>query len=262
MREARIALGLSLFYLGLVLLLPLAALLARVFQDPLGAVRALLAPRALHALGLSLGLAALAGALSLLLGFLFAWALVRGGVPGRRALEWALDLPLVLPTAVAGLTLTALFAPEGPYGRFLPLAYTPWGILVAMTFVALPFAARTLEAALLALPRELELVAQALGASPGATFRRVLLPALKAPLLSGYSLAFARALGEYGSVVFIAGNLPFRTETAPVLIAGYAESGEIPQAAALGLALMGLALFALTLLAFLERARLRRPRRA
>ena len=219
-----LSLGLGMAWLGLIVLLPLAALVVRAAG--LGAegwMRVLQDERVRAALFLSFGASALAAVLASLAGALVAWVIVRYRFPGRRLMDALVDLPFALPTAVAGIALTAIYSANGWVGRFfepngLKIAYAPAGIVIALVFIGLPFAVRTLQPVLETLGRDQEEAAASLGASRFTTFRRVVLPELAPALLTGFSLAFARALGEYGSVIFIAGNLPFKTEIAPLLI--------------------------------------------
>ena len=219
-----LSLGLGMAWLGVVVLLPLAALGVRAAG--LGAdgwLRAIGDPRAQAALKLSFGASLAAALLAALAGALVAWVVVRYRFPGRRLLDALVDLPFALPTAVAGIALTAIYAPNGWMGRLfaahdIKIAYAIPGIVIALVFIGLPFAVRTLQPVLETLGREQEEAAASLGASRITTLRRVILPELLPAMLTGFSLAFARALGEYGSVIFIAGNLPFKTEIAPLLI--------------------------------------------
>jgi len=219
-----LSLGLGMAWLGVVVLLPLLALAVHAAGlGTQGWLRAIHDDRVQAALKLSFGASFLAASLSLLAGALVAWVLVRYRFPGRRLLDALVDLPFALPTAVAGIALTAIYSPTGWVGRWLePLglkvAYTPVGIVLALVFIGLPFAVRTAQPVLEALGREQEEAAASLGASRWTTLRRVVLPELLPALLTGFSLAFARALGEYGSVIFIAGNKPYATEIAPLLI--------------------------------------------
>lgn len=216
-----LSLGFTLAYLSAIVLLPLAALVAKASGATAAQVwHTVSDPRVLASLRLSL-LASLGGALlNLVFGVLVAWVLVRYTFPGQRVVDAMVDLPFALPTAVAGIALTKLYAPEGWLGRLLPfqVAYTPLGVLVALAFIGLPFVVRTVQPVLEELDAQEEEAAACLGASRFQILRRVVLPHLAPALLSGFTLAFARALGEYGSVVFISGNLPFRTEIPPLLI--------------------------------------------
>lgn len=217
-------LGVGMLWLGLVVLLPLLALCVRAAG--LGADgwwRVLQDERVREALQLSFGAAAVAAVVASITGTLVAWVLVRYRFPGRRLLDALVDLPFALPTAVAGIALTAIHSSHGWLGRWIePLgvkvAYTPLGIVLALVFIGLPFAVRSVQPLLEALGREAEEAAASLGASRLQTVRRVVLPEVLPGILTGLSLAFARGLGEYGSVIFIAGNLPYKTEIAPLLI--------------------------------------------
>ena len=219
-----LGLGLGVAWLGLIVLLPLLALCVRAAGLGIdGWLHAVQDPRVLASLRLSFGAALVAALAALLTGALIAWVIVRYRFPGRRLLDALVDLPFALPTAVAGIALTAIHAANGWVGRWLEpagfkVAYAPAGIVIALVFIGLPFAVRTLQPVLEALGREHEEAALSLGASRLTTLRRVILPELLPALLTGFSLAFARGLGEYGSVIFIAGNLPHRTEIAPLLI--------------------------------------------
>jgi len=219
-----LSLGLGLGWLGVVILLPLSALVLHAAGLGLaGWLRALHDERVQAAVKLSFGASFAAALVAAFAGTLVAWVVVRYRFPGRRLLDAIVDLPFAMPTAVAGIALTALYAQNGWIGRWLePLglkvAYTPLGIVVALVFIGLPFAVRTLQPVLETLGREPEEAAASLGAGRFTTLRRVVLPELLPAILTGFSLAFARALGEYGSVIFIAGNLPYKTEIAPLLI--------------------------------------------
>ena len=219
-----ISLGLGMAWLGVVVLLPLAALAVRAAGLGLdGWWHAIGDPRVQAALKLSFGAALAAALLSAIAGTLVAWVVVRYRFPGRRLLDALVDLPFALPTAVAGIALTAIYAPNGWVGKWIEplgfkIAYALPGIVIALVFIGLPFAVRTLQPVLETLGREQEEAATSLGASRITTLRRVVLPELLPAMLTGFSLAFARGLGEYGSVIFIAGNLPFKTEIAPLLI--------------------------------------------
>ncbi|MFC0282914.1 sulfate ABC transporter permease subunit CysT [Camelimonas abortus] len=219
-----LALGYALTWLGLVVLLPLAALFLRASEAGVAGFTETLADgRVRHALWLSFGVSAIAAVTATLAGVVIAWALTRYSFPGRRAVDAMVDLPFALPTAVAGIALAALYAPDGWLGA--PLArlgwqvvYNPVGIFIALVFIGLPYAVRTVQPLIAELDRELEEAAATLGASRWQTVFQVIAPPLVPAALTGLALAYARALGEYGSVIFIAGNLPGVSEIAPLLI--------------------------------------------
>ena len=219
-----LALGYTLVYLSLVVLIPLSATFLKSAQLSLdGFLEAVASPRVLASYRLSFGAALLAATINAVLGLLVAWTLVRYRFPGRRLLDALVDLPFALPTAVAGIALTAVWARNGLLGDYLDalgfkLAYTPAGVVLAMVFIGLPFVVRTVQPVLAEFDPELEEAAACLGAARSQTFFRVILPALTPALLTGFTLAFARALGEYGSVIFIAGNLPMVSEITPLII--------------------------------------------
>lgn len=243
---ARPALGFATAYLGLVVLLPLSALVARGAALPAERWVALLtSPRVVAAFGLSLGAAAVAALVSGALGLLLAWVLVRHDFPGRRLIDAIVDLPFALPTAVAGIAMTTLYAPDGwlgaPLARLgLKVAFTRVGLVIALIFIGVPFVVRTLQPVLEDLGREGEEAAAMLGATPVQAFVRVVVPSLRPAWITGVTLAFARAIGEYGSVVFISGNMPMRTEIAPLLIMTKLEEYDYAGAAVLATALLAL----------------------
>jgi sulfate transport system permease protein len=264
-----LSLGLGMAWLGAVVMLPLLAL--AVSAAGLGAegwLRALRDERVQHALQLSFGAALVAALIALCVGALIAWVLVRYRFPGRRLIDALVDLPFALPTAVAGIALTAIYSENGWVGRFveplgLKIAYTPVGIVLALVFIGLPFAVRTVQPMLETLGREPEEAAASLGASRFTALRRVVFPELLPGLITGFSLAFARGLGEYGSVIFIAGNLPYKTEIAPLLVTirleEYDYGGAIAIAAVL-LAASFLCLLAINLIPLLFAHERRRNR--
>jgi sulfate transport system permease protein len=219
-----LTLGFTLVYLSLLVLIPLGALFLRTASlSPAELFDAVASPRALAAYRLSFGAAAIAAAVNAVFGLVVAWVLARYRFPGRDLIDALVDLPFALPTAVAGITLTTLLAKNGVLGsRLEPLgifaAYTPLGVVIALVFIGLPFVVRTLQPVLEDLESELEEAAASLGAGRWQIFRLVLLPAFWPAWVTGAALAFARALGEYGSVVFISGNMPMRTEIVPLLI--------------------------------------------
>ena len=241
----RLSLGFTLFYLSIVVLIPLAALIIRPWELGFdGFIHAVTQPRVLAALKLSFGAAAIAAIVNTVFGLLVAWALTRYRFPGHRLIDALVDLPFALPTSVAGIALCTLYAPNGWIGELLtPLgikvAYTPLGVVVALIFIGLPFVVRTLQPVLADLGREPEEAAATLGAARFQTFRRVILPALTPALITGGALAFARAVGEYGSVIFIAGNLPMKSEIAPLLIIIKLEQFDYAGAAAIGVVMLG-----------------------
>jgi sulfate transport system permease protein len=219
-----LTLGYTLVYLSLIVLIPLAAMFIHASQLTWDQFYAIVtAPRVLAALKLSFGTALYAAIINGIIGTLLAWVLVRYTFPGRKIIDAMIDLPFALPTAVAGIALTALYTPTGLVGQFaadmgFKIAYTPLGITLALTFVTLPFVVRTVQPVLADIPREVEEAAACLGAKPLQVFRYILVPALLPAWLTGFALAFARGVGEYGSVIFIAGNMPMKTEILPLLI--------------------------------------------
>ncbi len=250
--------GFTLFYLCVVVLLPLSAIFiktAGLGWD--GYVAVALSRRALLAYRLSFGAAAAAAAVNALFGLIVAWVLVRYEFPGKRIVNALVDLPFALPTAVAGIALTALYAPNGWLGsRLVPLgieiAFQPLGVVVALTFIGLPFVVRTVEPVLADLGADVEEAAASLGASRGVTFRRVILPAILPALLTGFALAFARGVGEYGSVIFIAGNLPFKSEIAPLLIVQQLEQFNYAGATAIAATMLAASFGALLVINLLQ----------
>lgn len=241
-----LTLGFATAYLGLIVLLPLAGLLAKAGTVGAGPAWAVLSdPRTLAAFRVSFLTSAAAAALCVPMGVLLAWVLERYPLPGRRMLDAAIDLPFALPTAVAGIALTTLYVPDGWLGGLLaPLgitvAFTPLGIGAALLFIGLPFVVRTVQPVLAGLDRAAEESAMILGAEPGQVFRRVVLPPLLPAVATGAALAFARAVGEYGSVIFIAGNRPGVSEIVPLLIVIKLEQFDYPGAALLGTAMLAL----------------------
>ncbi|MFM2044000.1 MAG: sulfate transporter permease subunit CysT [Pseudomonadota bacterium] len=234
-------LGFTLVYLSLIVLIPLSALALSAMQLGLdGFIAAVTKPRVIAAFRVSFGIALAAAAINAVFGLLVAWVLVRYRFPGRRIVDAMVDLPFALPTAVAGIALAALYAPNGWIGQFLPMqvAFTPLGILVALTFIGLPFVVRTVEPVLQDLEAEQEEAASLLGATRVQTFIRVILPAILPALLTGFALAFARGVGEYGSVIFIAGNLPMVSEIAPLLIVIQLEQYDYAGATAIGFSML------------------------
>jgi len=252
-----LSLGMTVTMLSLVVLIPLSGLVWKTAAlDGAALARAVLAPRALCAYRLSFGAALVAGSVNVVFGVLLAWVLTRYQFPGRALIDAAVDLPFALPTAVAGIALTTLYVPDGWLGRFLEphgfkVAFASTGVAVAMVFVGLPFVVRTVQPVLVDLDVHMEEVAATLGASRFTTLRKVILPAVFPAALTGFALAFARAVGEYGSVVFISGNMPGKTEIAPLLIITKLEQFDYAGATAIALVMLlasFVALFAINVL--------------
>jgi sulfate transport system permease protein len=239
-----LTLGYTMLYLSLLVLIPLSAVFIRSLGLGWGHFyEAVTAPRVVASLRLSFGASLIAASINVIFGLIVAWVLVRYTFPFKRLVDAMVDLPFALPTAVAGIALTALYAPNGWLGRWLlPLgikvAFTPLGIVVALTFIGLPFVVRTLQPVLEDLDREVEQAAATLGASAAQSFLRVILPALWPALLTGFALAFARAVGEYGSVIFIAGNMPMKSEVAPLLIVTKLEQYDYAGATAIAVVML------------------------
>jgi sulfate/thiosulfate transport system permease protein len=248
-----LAMGFTLSYLGLIVLIPISTLVLKSAGLTWGQFwTTTTGPRELAAYRLSFGAALVAAAANGVFGLLLAWVLERYRFAGKRLIDMLVDLPFALPTAVAGISLASVYAKDGWLGRWLEpagirVAYTPLGVIVALTFVGLPFVVRTVQPVLRELSPEIEEAAATLGAGRGQTFFRVLLPELLPAALTGLVLAFARALGEYGSVIFIAGNLPMRSEITPLLIMIKLEEYDYPGATAIALVFLA-ASFSLLLL--------------
>jgi sulfate transport system permease protein len=262
-----LSLGITLAYLAAIVIIPLTALAIRPWEIGLSGIwRTLTDERVAKALELSFSLSFYAAMLNAVLGLLIAWTLVRYEFPGRRILDALVDLPFALPTAVAGIALTAIYAPTGPLGSLaakvgLKTAYSPLGIFIALVFIGLPFVVRALQPVMQDLDKEVEEAAQTLGATDIQRVVFVIAPALLPALISGVTLAFARAVGEYGSVVFIAGNMPMKTEIAPLLIVIKLEQYDYAGAAAVGLAMLAISFGALVVLNVVQLAIARRGRR-
>src|SRR5882724_11297904 len=239
-----LSLGFTLFYLTTLVLVPLLALVLRPLSLGLdGFWAAISTPRVLASLRLSFGMALAAAVIDSIFGFIIAWVLVRYRFPGKGLLDAVIDLPFALPTAVAGIALSTLYAPNGWIGSLLiehgiRIAYTPWGVLVAMTFIGLPFTVRTLQPVLSEQGKDVEEVAATLGATRLQTIGRVVVPMLVPAMLTGAAMAFARGVGEYGSIIFIAGNLPMVSEIAPLLIVTKLEQYDYAGAAAIGVVML------------------------
>jgi sulfate transport system permease protein len=254
-----LTLGYTLVYLSLLVLIPLGAMFLKTTElswDQFWAI--ISSPRVLAALKLSFGTALAAALINGVCGTLLAWALVRYRFPGRKVIDAMIDLPFALPTAVAGIALTALYAPSGPVGVIaawfgIKIAYSSLGITLALTFVTLPFVVRTIQPVLADFPREVEEAASCLGAKPLQVFRHVLMPALLPAWLTGFALAFARGVGEYGSVIFIAGNMPMKTEILPLLIMVKLDQYDYAGATAIGVLMLVVAFILLLLINLLQR---------
>jgi sulfate/thiosulfate transport system permease protein len=254
-----LTMGFTLFYLSAIVLIPFAGLVIRTLELSWADFwRLATTPRALAAYRLTFGASLIAAVANAIFGTLLAWVLVRYEFPGRRFIDAMVDFPFALPTAVAGLTLANLFAANGWLGQFLvPLgikgAFTPLGIVIALTFVGLPFTVRTLQPVLENLEHEVEEAAATLGAGRLRTFASVVAPSLLPAVLTGFALALARAIGEYGSIVFISGNLPFQTEIAPYLIVMRLEEYDYAGAIALAVVLLACSFVLLGTINLLER---------
>ncbi|QRZ12174.1 sulfate ABC transporter permease subunit CysT [Paracoccus methylovorus] len=239
-----LGMGITLTMLSLIVILPVGALLARgISYGPEAVWTTINTPRVWAALYLSFRLSLFAALFNLVFGTLLAWVLARYEFPGRRLVDALVDLPFALPTAVAGIALTALYAPNGLFGSIAKdfggkIAYTQWGILIALIFVGLPFVTRTVQPVIAEIEQEVEEASATLGAGRFYTLYRVILPMLMPAALTGFALSLARAVGEYGSVIFIAGNLPLKTEIAPLLIVIKLEEFDYDGAAAIGIAML------------------------
>jgi sulfate transport system permease protein len=253
-----IGLGYAIFYLSLLVLVPLAACLIKAASlGPREFLEAAWTPRAQAAYALTIGVALIAAIINVLLGTVVAWTLVWYPFPGKRIIDALVDIPLALPTAVAGLVFASLYVPQGWIGQFLaPLgiqvAYTRLGIVLVLVFTGFPFVVRTVQPVLDDLDAEMEEAAAVLGASRWQTFRRVILPTLVSPALTGFALAFARGLGEYGSVIFISSNKMFETEIAPMLVLVRLEEYSYAEAAAIATVLLGFSFLLLAAINYLE----------
>jgi len=250
-----LTMGFTLFYLSVIVLIPLGGVIFKTLGIPWKDFWHLATTdRALAAYRLTFGASFVAALANVIFGSLLAWVLTRYVFPGRRFIDALVDFPFALPTAVAGLTLASLFAPNGWLGQWLvPLgikgAYTQLGVIIALTFVGMPFVVRTLQPVIENIEREVEEASATLGAGRLRTFVSVIAPSLLPPVITGFALAFARAIGEYGSIVFISGNLPFKTEIAPYLIVIRLEEFDIPGALALAVVLL---VFSFVLLAVIN----------
>jgi sulfate transport system permease protein len=251
--------GFTIFYLSVIVLIPLAALILRPAElGWSGFWAAVTAPRVLAALRLSFGAALIGAIINGIFGLITAWVLVRYRFPFRPLVDALIDLPFALPTAVAGIALTTLYAPNGWVGSLLaPLgikvAFTPLGVALALTFIGLPFVVRTVQPVLQDLEREVEEAAASLGANRFTVFRDIILPTILPALLTGFALAFARAVGEYGSVIFIAGNMPMKSEIAPLLIVIKLEQYDYAGASAIAVVMLAFSFLMLLALNLVQR---------
>jgi len=254
-----ITLGFAVAYLSIIVLLPLSALVLRPASLGLdGFLGVLTDSRVLAALRLSFGAAAIAALVNAFFGLIVAWILVRYDFPGKRIVDALVDLPFALPTAVAGIALATIYAPNGWIGGLvaplgIKIAFTPLGVLLALIFIGLPFVVRSLQPVLQDLDKEVEEAAVSLGANRAQTFRLVILPAILPALLTGFALAFARAVGEYGSVIFIAGNMPLVSEIAPLLIVIKLEQFDYAGAAAIGVIMLAASFLILLVINLVQR---------
>ncbi|HVP13215.1 MAG TPA: sulfate ABC transporter permease subunit CysT [Phycisphaerae bacterium] len=254
-----LTLGFAMAYLGLIVLIPLAGLFVKTAtMSWAGFWATTTEPRVLAAFRLSFGAALIAALVNVFFGLIVAWVLVRYRFPGRRLVDALIDLPFALPTAVAGISLTTLYAENGWIGQYLSawgikVAFTQLGVIVALTFIGLPFVVRTLQPVLEDFDPGVEEAAASLGASRAQTVRRVILPELWPVLLTGFALAFARALGEYGSIVFISGNMPMRTEIAPLLMVIKLEQFDYAGATALAVVMLAASFLLLLVINLLQR---------
>ncbi|HEY4317194.1 MAG TPA: sulfate ABC transporter permease subunit CysT [Herbaspirillum sp.] len=239
-----LSLGFTLFYLGLIVLIPLSAVFLKTFTMTWPAFwAAVTSDRVVASYRLTFGASLLAALINVFFGGVVAWVLVRYRFPGKKVIDALVDLPFALPTAVAGIALTALYATNGWIGRYLDMigikvAFTPLGVLVALTFIGLPFVVRTVQPVLEDVERELEEAAASLGAHPLQTFSRVIFPTIAPALLTGFALSFARATGEYGSVIFIAGNMPMVSEITPLFIVTKLEQYDYAGATAIAVVML------------------------
>jgi sulfate transport system permease protein len=254
-----LTLGFSMVYLSLIVLIPLSAIIVSAARIDAGQFwTTVTSPRVLASYRLSFAASFAAATINAVFGLLVAWVLVRYRFPGRKLLDALIDIPFALPTAVAGIVLTTIYAPTGWMGQWLAplgfkIAFTPVGIIIALTFIGLPFVVRTVQPVLEDLGRELDEAAASLGASRFQAFRLVIFPELLPSLLTGFALAFARALGEYGSVVFISGNMPMKTEIVPLLIITKLEQYDYAGATAIAMVMLVLSFILLLAINLLQR---------
>jgi len=263
-----LALGFTLLYVGLIVLIPLSAAFIKTASLTWPVfLETVTTPRVMASYRLSFGASFLAALINTVFGFIVAWVLVRYSFPGKRIIDALVDLPFALPTAVAGIALTAVYAPNGWLGQYLvPLgikvAFTPLGVLVALTFIGLPFVVRTIQPVLQDFEREAEEAAASLGATRWQTFFRVILPDILPATVTGFALAFARALGEYGSVIFIAGNVPLVSEITPLLIISKLEQYDYVGATAIAVVMLSVSFVLLLIINALQAWAQRRDSKA
>ncbi|WP_428912511.1 sulfate ABC transporter permease subunit CysT [Niallia sp. Krafla_26] len=253
-----LSLGFTSLYLSLLVLIPLSMVFIQTSQLGWGEfIDIVTSERVLHSYKISFGTAIAAAAINAVFGLIVAWVLVRYTFPGKRILDALIDLPFALPTAVAGITLTTLYSTNGWIGQFfepfnIQIAFSPLGITLALTFIGLPFIVRMVQPVLQDIENEVEEAAESLGASPFQIFRKVIFPQILPALLSGFSLAFARGLGEYGSVVFIAGNMPMKTEIAPLMIMTKLEQFDYTGATAIAVVMLIISFLCLILINLIQ----------
>jgi sulfate transport system permease protein len=251
--------GLVTAYLSLIVLIPLAALVARSTEDGTGSFwDAITNPQAIAALKLTLIASLIVVTINAVMGTAIAWVLVRDSFRGKGIVNSLIDIPFALPTIVAGITLLALYGPKSPVG--IDVAYTRLAVVMALLFVTLPFVVRAVQPVLLELDQEMEEAAASLGAKPLSVFRRIILPNLSPAILAGVALAFARSIGEFGSLVLLSGNIPYKTEVASVFIFGQIESGTTTSAAAVSVLLLAISLVMLLFIGLISRWSLRHDR--
>lgn len=244
-----------MLYLSIIVILPLSMIFFNTFSMSWNEFYATIThPRAVASYKVSFGTAFVAGAINVVFGTVIAWVLVRYHFPGKRIVDGLVDLPFALPTAVAGIALATLYAPTGWIGQFFPfkIAFTPLGIIIALTFIGLPFVVRTVQPVLQNISREVEEASASLGATRFQTFRKVIFPELFPAIITGFSLAFARSLGEYGSVVFIAGNMPMETEITPLIIMTKLEQYDYVGATAIATVMLVASFFLLFLINLIQ----------
>ncbi len=252
-------LGFTLFYTALIVLIPLAGLVFKTLDAPWEEFRdTVMDPRVIAAFKISFGLSFIAALFNAFFGLIIAWVLVRYRFPGRKIMDAVVDLPFALPTAVAGIALTTLYSPNGWIGGFfheigIPIAFGPIGICIALIFIGLPFVVRTVEPVLHDFDKEMEEAAVCLGASRYQIFVRIILPQIMPALMAGFAMAFARGLGEYGSVIFIAGNMPFKSEIVPLLIVIKLEQYDYIGATAIALVMLIASFIMLLVINLLQR---------